>query len=51
MSVDEKLLLWFALFLVGLWLLSKPRCNRGCKTVAEHLVTDGLQGFLTTLLA
>jgi hypothetical protein len=51
LSVDEKLLLWFVVFLFGLLLLSsKPRCNRGCKTIAEHLVTDGLAGFLDTLI-
>lgn len=51
MSVNERLFLSLAVFLVGLWLLSKPRCNRGCKTMAEHLVTDGLDGFLATLFA
>ena len=31
---------------VGMWLLSNPRCKRGCRTVAEHLVTHGIDEFL-----
>ncbi len=27
---------------IGLFLLSSPRCNRGCKTLAEHLITHGI---------
>jgi hypothetical protein len=50
MTVDKRLILWLIVFVVGIWLFSKPRCNRGCKTVAEHLMTDGLDGFLATLI-
>ena len=33
------------LFLV--WMLGKPRCNSGCRTVAEHLLIHVLEtGFL-----
>ncbi len=35
--------------LVGALLLSDPRCKRGCRTVAEHLVQHGIQDFFTTL--
>jgi hypothetical protein len=27
---------------LGLTLLSSPKCTRGCKTLAEHLITHGL---------
>jgi hypothetical protein len=37
--------------LVGIWLLSDPRCGRGCRTVAEHLVEHGLKDFFTSLFA
>lgn len=50
MSADDKLILYFAVFAVGVVLVSNPSCNRGCKTVAEHLLTDGLDGFLATLI-
>jgi hypothetical protein len=29
---------------IGVWLLSKPNCRDGCKTVAEHLLTYGIEG-------
>lgn len=35
--------------LVGALLLSDPHCQRGCRTVAEHLVEHGVQDFFTTL--
>ena len=35
--------------LVGLWLLSNPRCARGCRTIAEHLVAHGIDEFLAGL--
>ncbi len=40
-----------ALVLVGLWLVSRPQCNRGCKTVAEHLIEHGISDFIGGLLA
>lgn len=33
----------------GLWLLSNPRCTRGCRTVAEHLLAHGIDEFLAGL--
>jgi hypothetical protein len=33
-------------FLVGAALLSNPRCERGCRTVGEHLLTHGLDALL-----
>lgn len=37
--------------LVGLWLASRPNCDKGCKSVAEHLVQHGLDDLVTGLLA
>lgn len=30
----------------GLLLLASPRCHRGCRTVAEHLIVHGLEGLV-----
>jgi len=40
-----------ALLLVGLSaaLLSDPRCGRGCRTVAEHILQHGLEDFFRGL--
>jgi hypothetical protein len=35
--------------IVGMWLLSNPRCKRGCRTVAEHLITHGIDEFIAGL--
>jgi hypothetical protein len=32
----------FWIFLVGMALLLDPQCKGGCRTIAEHLVTHGL---------
>jgi hypothetical protein len=34
---------------VGLWLASNPICDRGCKTVAEHLIEHGISDFIAGL--
>jgi hypothetical protein len=39
----------FASILAGLWLLSDPRCNRGCRTGAEHLIEHGIDDLLAGL--
>jgi hypothetical protein len=31
---------------VGALLLSNPRCDRGCRTVGEHLITHGVEAIL-----
>ncbi len=46
MSSRTNWRLLFAL-LVGVYLLSNPRCQHGCRTVAEHLVTASIGGFLS----
>jgi hypothetical protein len=30
----------------GLYLLSSPKCNRGCRTIAEHLITHGIDDLI-----
>lgn len=32
--------------IAGIFLLSSPKCNRGCKTLAEHLISHGLDVLL-----
>jgi len=36
---------------LGYVLLSNPRCNRGCRTIAEHLLSHAIDDFITGLLA
>ncbi len=33
-----------ASLIAGIYLLSKPNCRHGCRTVAEHLISYGLEG-------
>lgn len=48
--MDKKLLVISVSIVLGLYLLSNPRCNGGCKTVAQHLLFhDGLDGLLGVL--
>jgi len=43
MSKKEQHAVWvLGSIALGWFLLSNPRCNRGCKTVAEHLITHGI---------
>ncbi|HEV3480930.1 MAG TPA: hypothetical protein VGR97_01230 [Candidatus Acidoferrales bacterium] len=43
----------WALALAGLgWtLLQDPKCKRGCRTLAEHLLSHGIEDFLSGLAA
>lgn len=41
---DQTALISLALVLVGLWLLSSPNCDYGCRFVAEHLIKHGIGG-------
>ena len=43
---QQTALLGLGLFAAGLWLLSNPNCNRGRKTVAQHLLSHGIEDFL-----
>ena len=51
MRTGDKFILALLVFLVGLALLQKPNCRRGCRTIAEHLMTDGLDEMIATLFA
>jgi hypothetical protein len=51
MQTNDKVLLGLLLFFFGLVLLQKPNCRRGCRTLAEHLLTDGLEGVISALFA
>ena len=52
MSSKQENLIWGGLVLLGIgWVLSRnPNCNRGCKTVAGHLVSHGLDDIIGGLL-
>lgn len=50
MKTDHILLGLFLLFLAYV-LIRNPKCNRGCKTLAEHLFTDGLEDVVGGLFA
>jgi len=51
MSRKQENLIWDGLVLFGIgWVLSRsPNCNRGCKTVAQHLASHGLDDIIGTL--
>lgn len=51
MDTNEKIIPGLFLLMLGLMLLQKPNCRRGCRTVAEHLLTDGLDGMIAALFA
>jgi hypothetical protein len=48
---NDKFVFGLIMAFAGYWLLQKPNCNRGCKTIAEHLVTDGLDDVVAGLFA
>ena len=48
----SKELMWGILLIVVAFLMLKnPRCNRGCKTVAEHIFSHGADDVLAAILA
>ena len=49
--MDRKLVVGGICLVAACILLKRPNCNRGCKTLAEHLLTDGLDEILAGLLA
>jgi hypothetical protein len=48
MSKKDEKLVWGGLLLLGIgWLLaSDPKCNRGCRTVAQHLASHGIDDII-----
>ena len=43
---QNQFLVWAGVAVAGFWLASNPRCNRGCKTVAQHLAEHAIGDFL-----
>jgi hypothetical protein len=43
---DQHTLMLLGGVALGLWLLSNPRCNRGCQTLAEHLLSHSLEALI-----
>ncbi len=52
MSARDKKLVLGAVCVVGaLALLKNPKCGHGCRTVAEHVLSYGIDDLATVLLA
>ena len=47
---ERVVLIGMGSLIVGLWLISRPNCNRGCRTMAEHLIDHGIEKFVSLLL-
>ena len=41
-NFEKTILLTLLLVAIGPVLNSRPKCGRGCKTIAEHLIKHGL---------
>lgn len=48
---EQDVVLGLLMLVIGYVLIRKPNCNRGCKILAEHLFTDGLDDVVTGLFA
>jgi hypothetical protein len=51
MNRNEMLWTGVGLVAVALILTSRPTCNRGCRTLAEHLIQHGVNDIVDALLA
>ena len=51
MAKQEAIGVGVVLAIVAILLLARPNCNRGCRTVAEHLFVHGLEDFIVGLLS
>ena len=49
-DVAGSLLIAGGIIALGTLLLSDPHCTRGCRTVAEHLISHGIEDLLAGLL-
>lgn len=47
---QKKLFVAGGIIFIGILMLSDPQCDRGCRTVAEHLLDHGIEEFMTKLL-
>lgn len=43
---NGNLIVWGLLLVSTLYLMSDPRCNKGCRTVLEHLLAHELGALL-----
>ncbi len=50
MAKAQILTIGTALAVVGILLLMRANCRRGCRTLAEHLVEHGLEDLIAGLL-
>jgi len=50
-KAETNIIFGLGLGMAALLLLSDPRCSRGCKTVAEHLLSHGLEDLIAGLFA
>lgn len=48
-NASDLVVLGAVLIALGILLASNPRCDRGCQTVAEHLIKHGLRDFFLGL--
>ena len=51
MSVNKEFALGVLLAVGAILLLKNPRCNRGCKNLAQHILSHGVDDILGALLA
>lgn len=51
MKSENVALLGVGIILFGLWLASRPNCNRGCQTMAQHLISHGLDDFIAGIVS
>jgi hypothetical protein len=51
MAKQEAIGVGVVLAIVGILLLARPDCYRGCRTVAEHLLVHGLDDLIAGLLS
>jgi hypothetical protein len=50
-KAETTVAIGLGLGIAGLLLLSNPHCTRGCKTVAEHILSHGLDDLIAGLFA
>ena len=52
-KADTSVVILVVSVVAGAVLLSQPpkNCNQGCRTIAQHLVSHGIDGLLGILLA
>jgi hypothetical protein len=51
MAKNDKALVGVSCILLGYVLLKNPKCSCGCKTVAQHLMSQGFDDLFAVVLA